>query len=343
MIDLAELAKRGLTLIYGPPGAGKTSIAIRLASRLGSRVLWISTTEGPDAFDAAVKRLGAPKEAFDFYDFPRAFRESVAKYAADRLDKYGALVVDSVTGLAEGELELEKTGHSFFYQIAKNKPVILTAEGGPGKLAYIADHVIKVSAKLNSIGHLVRKLQLVKSRYAPPTEPYIFDIIEGAGLGFVYTKRMPGSEPPIQASDFGEIPRGSTIGIFGLEEDKVIDKLAELTEGKDVVAAYIPGAIMLKKMLYRAGLGQRVHPLATFHDLMYLLHKIATGQEKADVIVFSGLAIVNRLNPVDLVDYLRVLGAFEDYVEYRIIADLISEKEVMKSPLHEGVDYRIFL
>jgi MoxR-like ATPase len=46
--EIAEAAARGMTLIYGPPGCGKTSVAMRLASRLEGRVMWVSTAEGPD-------------------------------------------------------------------------------------------------------------------------------------------------------------------------------------------------------------------------------------------------------------------------------------------------------
>jgi KaiC/GvpD/RAD55 family RecA-like ATPase len=56
--EFAEVAARGMTLIYGPPECGKTSVAMRLASRLEGRVMWVSTAEGPDLLAQVARRLG---------------------------------------------------------------------------------------------------------------------------------------------------------------------------------------------------------------------------------------------------------------------------------------------
>jgi len=171
VIEIGEVAQEGLTLIYGPPGAGKTSIAMRLADRLGNRVMWISTTEGPNFLTLAAKRVGASPEKFAFLDFPRAFREDIAKYVLEHAHEYDVVVVDSVNGLASSVPSLEKLAHSVFYQISRDRPVILVAEEEPRNLHYIADHVVHVWYKINSIGHLIHYVQLEKSRKRPPRAP----------------------------------------------------------------------------------------------------------------------------------------------------------------------------
>ena len=76
MKEFAEVAARGLTLIYGPPGCGKTSVAMRLASRLEGRVMWVSTAEGPDLLAQVARRLGVDSSKFNFWIFRVLFRRT---------------------------------------------------------------------------------------------------------------------------------------------------------------------------------------------------------------------------------------------------------------------------
>lgn len=80
MAEILDIAKRGMSLIYGPPGSGKTSLALRVASRVADKVLWISTSEGPELLRETAKRLAVDPAKFDFYDFPRAFQQDIARY-----------------------------------------------------------------------------------------------------------------------------------------------------------------------------------------------------------------------------------------------------------------------
>ncbi|MGB9705159.1 MAG: RAD55 family ATPase, partial [Pyrobaculum sp.] len=171
MFEIAEVGTRGMTLIYGPPGSGKTSIAMRLASKIDGKVLWISTAEGPDLLTETAKRLAVDPSKFDFLDFPRAFQKDIARYILDHVPSYSAVVIDSVEGVA-GRQNIDVVTHSVLYQVAKEKPVILVAEEETPRVAYVADHVIHVWYRINSLGHIVRYIQLEKSRTGPPSPRY---------------------------------------------------------------------------------------------------------------------------------------------------------------------------
>ncbi|MFN7106556.1 MAG: AAA family ATPase, partial [Pyrobaculum sp.] len=107
MEEFLEVAKVGTTLIHGPPGAGKTSLAMVLASRIANKVMWVSTTEGPNMLKVVADRLNVKKEKIDFLDFPRSFRENIVRYIVDHIQQYEALVIDSINGLArQQEIDL---------------------------------------------------------------------------------------------------------------------------------------------------------------------------------------------------------------------------------------------
>lgn len=168
MSELIEAAKRDMTLIYGLPGAGKTSLAMVLASRVANRVMWISTTEGPHLLKQTARSLALQEEKFAFFDFPRAFREDIAKYIVDHAGEYDALVLDSPNGLATYK-KIDVITHSVLYQISHEKPVITIAEEETPRVAYIADHVIHVWYRRNKLGHTIRYMQLENKNNAPRT------------------------------------------------------------------------------------------------------------------------------------------------------------------------------
>jgi hypothetical protein len=62
-------------------------------------------------------------------DFPRAFQKDILRYILDHVGEYGAVVIDSVEGVA-GRQNIDVATHSVLYQVAKEKPVIVIAEEG---------------------------------------------------------------------------------------------------------------------------------------------------------------------------------------------------------------------
>ena len=84
------------------------------------------------------------------------------------MGEYGAVVIDSVEGVA-GRQNIDVAAHSVLYQVAKEKPVILIAEEETPRLAYVTDHVVHVWCRINKLGHMMRYIQLEKSRARPPS------------------------------------------------------------------------------------------------------------------------------------------------------------------------------
>jgi len=314
--ELVEVVREGLTLVYGPPGAGKTSVAMRLADVVGSREMWISTTEGPNFLTLAAKRVGASPEKFAFLDFPRAFREDIAKYVLEHAHEYDVVVVDSVNGLASSLPSLEKLAHSVFYQISRERPVILVAEEKPRNLHYIADHVVHVWYKINSVGHLIRYLQLEKSRKRPPGPRYIFDIVEGEGIIYAKITGTRGRQEIIKDDKLGvEAPLKSEICIGASSVKKVLKVLSNIRDE----------ALFLKIGPWSAYRGLEIKSdqeviVSTFHTFFELWKKLERGElPKARYLVVSGLI---NLSEDELKDYLYILYALREYFDFLVIVNI---------------------
>jgi hypothetical protein len=48
-------------------------------------------------------------------------------------------------------------------------------------LAYVADHVVHVWCRINKLGHMMRYIQLEKSKVRPLSPRYIFEIVKAWG------------------------------------------------------------------------------------------------------------------------------------------------------------------
>jgi len=314
VLEIADVARRGMTLIYGPPGSGKTSLAIRLASRVADKILWISTTEGPDMLREAAKRVGADPGQFDFYDFPRAFRQDIAKYILDHIPNYGAAVVDSITGMTTKQT-IDVVTHSVLYQIAKEKPIILIAEEETPSVPYIADHVIHVWYRKNSLGHYIRYIQLEKSRLKPPGPRYMFEIMEGKGLMYFYPLPSRGSTQLVEDDKLGVTTLAKSVICAHAERTKkLIEKLSKIKDEAIFV--------QIGHWTSFHGLDVQEHQIyivKTFHDLFKLYNDLASGRIKAKYLVAGGLL---NICEEDRLEYIYALSSTLSFVEFLIFADV---------------------
>lgn len=313
-------------MVYGPPGSGKTSVAAKLADRVANRVLWISTNEPPGVLKEVFMRVGARADKFYVFDFPRAFRGNIAKFVADHIHEYEALVVDSVNGIAPRGEKLEELVHGFLYQLAKDMPIIAVVEGVHRQVFYIADNLVRVGYKENAVGHTVRYIKLVKSRFAPPSERLLFDFVEGVGLVYVYTPRRPQvAKIPLQEDasllGVGELYKSQIVGVYGRDKKALAKKLEEVAAARDVFYLSLFPATTLPAELDE----DRVRVAATFKDIVEVLYNIYSGRLKPWVFAVSGLRDLERVLGNDVVDYITAVASAAKYVDYVLDLELETE------------------
>jgi KaiC/GvpD/RAD55 family RecA-like ATPase len=322
--EIAEAARRGMTLIYGPPGSGKTSLAMKLADKVASRVLWVSTVEGPELLREAARRLAVDAGKFDFYDFPRAFGRDIALFVLERAKDHDAVVVDSISGMAPRR-EIGTLAHSVLYQLAREKPVILIAERKTPGVAYIADNVVRVWYRRTSVGHIVRFAQLEKSRALPPGPRYIFEILEGRGIMYLEFTKAIGRAEIIRDERLGvETARHSVICVFSGSARKLADFLARVHD--DALFVQIGHWTAFHGLNISE---ERVRVIATFHDFFRLAADLVSEKVKPRYIIAGGLA---NLRERELPVYMLALHGYTGYVDYLVLADAATDKARVFTP-----------
>lgn len=332
-------------MIYGPPGSGKTSFALRLASMAKGKVLWVSTNEDEDFFNKLLDRLNTTRTKFHFLHFPRSFRENIAKYVLEHVGEYDALVVDSVNGMVGPGGDLAGFFHTTLYQVSRNMPVIAVAETPNKGLQYVVDHVVKVWYKVNSVGHVIRYIQLVKSRKRPPSPRYIFDIVEGVGLVWISPVDVPaeGTTEGIAIEDekFKVVAfKGAEIGMFSADESLLAQRVQEFLNDERSYLVVLSPVSIARRLVAPPG---RVVAARTFSTLMKFLADLVRGKITPKYIVVTGLVPLENIAPGDLFDYIAVVGAMAQYAELTIIADVADPEAIKKKHVYQAMNENVIL
>ncbi|MFP3250126.1 MAG: ATPase domain-containing protein [Thermoproteus sp.] len=183
------LGLRGVTLVYGPPGAGKTTFAAWYTYSNYERIFWVSVFEDEVSFRRNMAALGYDFGGrLTFWEAPLIDAEAFFGTLLDAVarERPQALVVDSVTeALAAGG----GVGaiHNILYRAVKQGGVdvfITAEEEAASKVTYIADNVIKLDYEVYPYG-AVREAVVKKVRGGRAGFSLPFVIREGRGMVFL--------------------------------------------------------------------------------------------------------------------------------------------------------------
>ncbi|MCX8137924.1 hypothetical protein [Pyrobaculum aerophilum] len=175
----------------------------------------------------------------------------------------------------------------------------------------------------NSLGHVVRYIQLEKSRLMPPGPKYIFDIVEGFGLFYIKPLKFRGDENWVEDSGLGKVVLiKSAICVHSESLKNLVEFLSKIQSD----------AIFLKIGIWTSFRGLKISPerlfvAQTFHDFFKLATLFHTQQLKAKYLVAGGLL---NIPDEELDDYLGVLYAYIDYVDFLVFVAVGPREETKR-------------
>jgi len=135
---------QGFTLVYGPPGSGKTYLALYAAAQMGERVMYVGFYETGDKLQWKIKGLGLDPSKFLVLDYLSVSDvDTLLKSVVDEYLKAApdVVVLDGINALPES-----REAASSIYRIFQTPTIAIGEEQiGGSHFAYVADTLLEVS------------------------------------------------------------------------------------------------------------------------------------------------------------------------------------------------------
>ncbi len=200
---LSGVLSRGVSLIYGEPGSGKTSIAMWYAHRRlleGHRVLWISAYETArklhEIFSYRGIDVSSRRELLAVVDVPSMSPkniEDLINHVIEMVEgmKPSVTIIDGVNAVAS----LERHYYHLLYHLYDG-PLIMIGESNlkESPAAYIADNIIEVTQNIDRHGSRYRAIKIIKSRFTSPPRTLIEFVMTRRGPLFLESYVCPGGD-----------------------------------------------------------------------------------------------------------------------------------------------------
>jgi KaiC/GvpD/RAD55 family RecA-like ATPase len=174
---------RGFSLMYGPPGSGKTSLALYAAAQMGQKVMYVGFYETVDKVQEKIKGLGLDLSKFVVLDYLSI--SNVDVLLSNVVDEYEKTSPDVVILDGINALPQSREAAASIYRIFHTPTVAIGEEQIAGShFAYIADTLLEVSQVFHR-GARYRKIRVVKTRLGPSPGAEFYFTISRRGVRIV--------------------------------------------------------------------------------------------------------------------------------------------------------------
>ena len=303
---------RGVTAIYGRPGTGKTSLAMRIAHERvaeGQNVLWISLYEDKETFFKNAAALGYNLSKVEFWDmiFVRPDVILNRMISAASQGNYSLVVADSISSLVEN-LQSREYLINAVYRVFKPAGIDfigIAEEEAVTPLDYIADTLLRMELRLEN-GVAERRMYVIKARGRRAGYYLELDILEGMGVVFL-----------------DDLPRPAPRGPW----EKWIDSISQAIGPVRGGGVYLFIGRGLTPLLAKAAAELSREGL----KVLYRVFSRDASAVSALVEKLGGKAIVQRVEPRPQSHFMHIKGLYDTLAETN--ADVL---------ISEGVDAEFF-